>query len=194
MMRRATTPAVVATAVFSLIGLLAPAPAGALTDSEPITISAQMPLRAQLDLVRDGNSVTRFSAGEVVFNRFDDQDGQADGSADFMYSPYRSETGKNWHLAKIVANGSTLTLTADVTGTAGTTPLATIMDVFFGGFFESDGNAKGGASGNWELLDTFTRTLNEPFSGTAPLSYRLRVRGVTAGTHSGTITYSLVSN
>ena len=63
-----------------------------------------------------------------------------------------------------------------------------------GGFFESDGNSKGGASGDWELLNGFTRILKEPFSGTAPFNYRLRIRGVPGGTHTANVTYTLMSN
>ena len=169
------------------------APSWAATDTAVATVTGNMTLRAELSLIRDALSVTRFTAGEVVFDRFDDNDGQVDGSPDFMYAPYRSEVGNNWHLTDITANGSSMTLSADVTGLAGSTPLANILDVFFGGFFERDGNSKGGASGDWEPADTFTRTLAEPFSGTAPFNYRLRVRGVTAGTHTGTITFTLVS-
>ena len=65
--------------------------------------------------------------------------------------------------------------------------------VFTGGFFESDGNPKGGESSDWELLQGFTRELSEPFFGILPMNYRLRVRGVTAGTHTGTVTFTLVS-
>jgi len=167
----------------------------ALTDSQSVGVSAVMPLRAELDIIRDVNSVSRGAAGTVVFDRYDDQDGQPDGNALFMYAPYRSETGRNWHLASIIANGSSMTLTANVTGLAGTTPLANIMDVFTGGFFEPfpPPNFKGGASTDWELLDTFERVFNEPLTATAPMNYRLRLRGVVGGTHSGTITFTLVS-
>ena len=182
--------------VIGLVVMSVPsAPSWALTDTESVGVSAIMPLRAEISMIRDANSVTRGSLSTVLFNRYDDQDGQPDGNALFMYTPYRSETGNNWHLANIVANGSTMTLTADVTGSAGTTPLADILDVFCGGFFEPflPPNEKGGKSIDWELLDTFERSFNEPLTATAPFNYRLRLRGVVAGTHSGTITYTLVS-
>ena len=169
--------------------------AWALTDTETVGVSAVMPLRAELNIIRDANSSTRGSPGTVLFDRYDDKDNQPDGNALFMYAPYRSEAGKNWHLLSIIANGSSMTLTADVTGAAGTTPLANILDVFTGGFFEPfpPPNFKGGASTDWELLDTFERVFNEPLTATAPMNYRLRLRGVVGGTHSGTITFTLVS-
>ena len=170
-------------------------PAWALSDTASVTVSADLPQRAELDIIRDLNSVGREDAGTVVFDKTDDTDGQANGDSNFMYAPYRSEVRKNWHLAKILSNGKKLTLTASVTGAiAGTsTKLADILDVFFGGFFETDGNSKGGKSGDWELLSTFKRELQEPFTGSAPFNYRLRLRGVPAGTYSGNITYTLVA-
>jgi len=166
------------------------------TVSQSATVTANVTPRAELALTRDDNSVTRFTASEVVFDRVDDQDGQADGDANFMYAPYRSETGKNWHLAQILSNGSTMTLTASVAGVAGTVPLADIMNVFFGGFFNSHGGFSGGTSGDWELLDTFSRTLNQPFTGVAPLNYQLLIGTVpsSASPYTGNITYTLTSN
>jgi len=146
-------------------------------------------------MIRDTNSVPRGSVGTVLFDKYDDKDGQPLPNPLFMYAPYRSEIGKNWHLARIIANGSSMTLTAAVTGSAGPTPLATILDVFCGGFFElaPPPNDKGGKSTDWELLNTFTRSFTEPIAATTPLNYRLRLRGVVGGTHSGNITYTLVS-
>jgi hypothetical protein len=175
------------------------APSWALTDSENVGISAVMPLRAELSMIRDLNSVTRGVVGTVLFDRYDDDPvasgGQPNPNPLFMYAPYRAEVGKNWHLASIIANGSSMTLTADVTGSAGPTPLAEILDVFCGGFFEPfpPPNEKGGASTDWELLDTFERIFTEPLTATAPFNYRLRLRGVVAGTHSGNILYTVVS-
>ena len=164
-----------------------------LSDTESVTVSVSLPQRAELDIIRDVNSVGRGDKGTVTFDKTDDKD-QTDGDPNFMYAPYRSEVGKNWHLAKILSNGKKMTLTASVTGTVGvSTKLADILDVFLGGFFETDGNSKGGKSGDWELLSTFKRELQEPFTGSAPFSYRLRLRGVPAGTYSGNITYTLVS-
>ena len=185
----------VALLVVSLAVAGAATPLWALTDSESVAISAVMPLRAELAIARDGGSVGRGSPATVLFDKYDDQDGQPDGSPLFMYAPYRSEAGKNWHVVKVIANGSTMTLTADVTGTAGAKPLAEILDVFTSGFFEPfpPPNFKGGASTDWELLDTFERKFDEPLTASAPMSFRLRLRGVVAGTHAGTITYTLVS-
>ena len=182
--------------VIGLVVMSVPSvPSWALTDTENVGVSAIIPLRSEISIIRDANSVTRGSLSTVLLNRYDDQDGQPDGNALFMYAPYRSETGKNWHLASIIANGSTMTLSADVTGSAGTTPLADILDVFCGGFFEPflPPNEKGGKSTDWELLDTFERSFNEPLTATAPFNYRLRLRGVVAGTHSGAVIYTLVS-
>ena len=171
----------------------ASASAWALSDTASVTVSADLPQRAEVDMIRDINSVGRGSTQTVLFDKTDDKD-QTTGDSNFMYAPYRSETGKNWHLAQIVSNGKKMTLTSSVTGTvAGTTELKDILDVFFGGFFESDGNSKGGKSGDWELLNTFKRELQEPFTGSAPFNYRLRLKGVPTGTYSGSITYTLVS-
>ena len=163
----------------------------------PVTasVTANVPIRAELSLIRDVNSVTRGSVGSILFDKFDDKDVPG-GSAAFMYAPYRSEAGKNWHIANIIANGSTMTLSATVSGNAGTTPLANILDVFFGGFFRSDGSDAGGKSGDWELLNGFTRTLNEPFAGSAPLNYRLRLFLVpgSSSPYTGQVTYTLTSN
>ena len=159
------------------------------------SITANVPVRAELSLIRDTNSVTRGSVSSVLFDKYDDKDVPG-GSPVHMYAPYRSEAGKNWHLASIIGNGSTMTLSATVTGNAGTTPLANIMDVFFGGFFRTDGSNAGGASSNWEILNGFTRTLNEPFAGSAPLNYRLRLLLVPASStpYTGQITFTLTSN
>ncbi len=158
------------------------------------SVSANVTLRAELSLVRDTASVTRGSVGSILFDKYDDKD-MPGGSPIHMYAPYRSESGKNWHLASIIANGSTMTLSAAVTGNAGTTPLANIIDVFFGGFFRTDGSSAGGASGDWELLNGFTRTLNQPFAGTAPLNYRLRLFLVPASAtpYTGQVTFTLTS-
>ena len=168
----------------------------AATATAQTSVTASVAPRTELTLTRDTNSVTRGTTTQVVFDRYDDKDGQADGNAQFMYAPYRSETGKNWHLVDMLANGSSMTLTADVTGTAGTVPLASIMDAFFGGFYGSDGSFSGGTSGAWELLDTFSRTLNKPFDGIAPMNYRLRLAGVpaSAAAYTGQVTYTLTSN
>ena len=68
-----------------------------------------------------------------------------------------------------------------------------------GGSGESDGGSAdcdaGGGSGDWELLNTFTRTLTEPFAGSAPFNYRLRLLGVPgrAAAYTGRITFTLSS-
>ncbi len=174
------------------------APAWAATSTVTATVAANVPARAELALTRDSGSVTRYSASQVVFDRYDDQDGQTDGSANFMYAPYRSDTGKSWHVASIIANGASMTLTAAVSGTVGATPLSSIMNLFCGGFFDSNGTPgtplPGTKSTTWEPVNGFTRTINRPFVGTAPFNYQLNVTGVTAGTYSGQVTFTLTSN
>ena len=180
-------------------------PVWAATSNANMTVSANVASRASLTLTRDQNSVTRFSASQLVFDRFDDQDNQgASGNAGFMYAPYRSETGKNWHLASLVANGASLTLSANVTGTVGSKPLSDVLSVWCGGFFEpgtqtpiagtatvDDGDQN---TDDWEKASTFPRALNQPFSGIVPFTYRLNVGGIRSGTYSGSITYTLTSN
>lgn len=169
-------------------------PVWAATTTATSSVTASIPARAELTVTRDTNSVTRGSASDIVFDRYDDQDGQPDGNANFMYAPYRSETGKNWHIAKIVSNGSTMTLSADVSGTIGGAPAASVLEVFFGGLFHSNGSDKGGKSGDWENLDTFTRTLNESFNGVGPFNYRLKASDVSSGSYAAQITYTLTSS
>ena len=170
----------------------------AATATASASVFANVATRTVMTLDRDDNSVkTRGSATQVLFDRYDDQDpGVVEPNAGFMYAPYRSETGKNWHLAQILANGSSMTLTAGVTGTAGSTPIADVLFVFTGGFFEPGGSTPiaGTKSIDWERLSTFTRTLNRPFIGTAPFNYRLSVSGIPGGTYAGNVTFTLTSN
>lgn len=175
------------------------APAWAATSTATATVAATVTTRAEATLIRDGNSVTRFSAGQLVFDRFDDQDNQTDGNPNFMYAPYRSEPTKNWHILNMVANGSSMSLTAGVTGTAGSTPLANILQTFCGGFFESSAPLNSPPVANtkstvWEPVNGFTRALSRPFVGIAPFNYRLNITGIPAGTFSGQITFTLTSN
>lgn len=164
------------------------------------TVTATVPSRAEITLQKDTkSSVARFAANQIVFDRPDDQDGQNDGSASFMYAPYRSETNKNWHVARINANGSSMTLSAAVTGTAGTTPLANILKVFVGGFFPDDESGgqnglPGTKSSNWESLNGYQKTLNQSFVGIVPFNYQLNIGSVAGGTYTGTVTYTLTSN
>lgn len=181
--------------ILAMVGMYA-TPLDAAT-APPVTasVTANVPVRAELALIRDANSVTRGSVSSILFDKYDDKD-TAGGSPVHMYAPYRSEGAKNWHVAQIIGNGATMTLSATVTGTAGAVPLANIIDTFFGGFFRSDGSSAGGASGDWELLNGFTRTLNEPFAGSAPFNYRLRLFLVPARStpYTGQITFTLTSN
>ncbi len=180
--------------------LMAPwsTPVWAATATASATVSATLASRASLTLTRGSSSVTRGSAATVVFDKPDDQD-VTGGSGAFMYAPYRSEssvgTGKNWHSASIVANGTSMTLSATVSGTAGSTPLSSIMDVFVGGFFESGATSEiaGTKSADWQPLNTYSKTLSQPFIGTVSFNYRLRIGTISAGTYAGTVTYTLTS-
>ena len=184
----------------------------AMTGARPVwagsataTVSATVPARSDISLIKDSNSVTRFSAGEIRFDRTDDQDpGVSSPSAGFMYAPYRSEINKNWHLASIIANGSSLSLSVAVTGTAGTQPLASILRVWCGGFFTPGATTPlpGTATvddgvpttDDWEVLNGFTRNLSQPFTGTVPFNYRLSIGSLLGpATYTGTVTYTLTS-
>ena len=198
-MNRATKQALVGTVIAALVALQATPLDAATATPVTVDVSASVTVRAELSLIRDVNSVTgagRGSATVVVFNKFDDVDRPGIGNPNFMYAPYQTETGKNWHLASIVVNGSSMTLGATVTADVGSTILPSIMDVFFGGFFRTDGSSAGGTSGDWELLNTFSRTLNEPFVGSCPFNYRLRLLGVPgrAAPYTGHITFTLSSS
>lgn len=178
--------------------------AWAATQSATASVSASVPARAEVALARDTNSVGRGSAGGLVFDKYDDQDMTADpnASSGFMYAPYRSETGKNWHVAKIVANGSSLTLTVTATGTVGAAQVADRLKVWCGGFFLPGevgvtGSAIAGtASTAWESLagSGFSRNLSQAFNGTASFNYQLNVADISAGTYNGTLTFTLTSN
>lgn len=170
-------------------------PAWGATSAATATTSATVTQRADITLARDSGSVSRGSASQILFDRYDDQD-VTDGSGSFMYAPYRSETGGNWHVAKMFANGASMSLSADVSGTIGSDPLANRLSLFCGGFFPSSGGGavSGTASSDWESTDSFSRTLNQSFVGTAPFNYRLDVQGVPSGAYTGTVTYTLVSN
>lgn len=190
------TKCLISVVILSLSLVGSPGSLWALTSTANVTLSAAVPSRASVTLARDVNSVTRFSASQVVFDRVDDQDpGVTNPNPGFMYAPYRSETGKNWHLASILANGTSLTLTASVSGTVGSTPLANVLSVFCGGFFAAGASTPvaGTVSPDWEPLSGFTRTLSQPFTGTVPFNYRLSIAGAPAGTYAGSITYTLTT-
>lgn len=172
------------------------------------TVSATVVPQASITLARDTNSVTRGSTGQILFDRRDDLDPNAPAprSAGYMYAPYRSETLKNWHVASIIANGSSIILTASVSGTAGTKSLADILRVWCGGFYtpgastplqgtatNDDGNP---LTDDWEYLSGFTRTLAQPFTGTVPFNYRLDIVDVVGSTaaYTGSVTFTLTSS
>ena len=163
----------------------------------PLSVSATVDTHADISVVRDGNSVSRGTITSLLFDRLDLSDpGVTNPNASFMYAPYRSEVGKNWHVLNLFANGATTSLSADVAGSISGTLASTLLDVFFGGFFPEAGGGPLQASTDWELLDAFSRTLGV-FSGVSSLNYRLRVAGVPASTTPYTgvsITYTFTSN
>ena len=188
-MKTATKQVFVGAVIAAMVALQATPLDAAVATPAVANVSATVAIRAEISLIKDANSVST-SAGTITFSTYDDKD-MTGGSPIHMYAPIRSLTGKNWHVASIVANGTTSTLQADVTGVQ----LVNNMDVFFGGFFRTDGSSAGGASGDWELANTFTRTMTGPFAGTAPLNYRLRLLTVPASTtpYTGQITFTLSS-
>lgn len=162
------------------------------------TVTAQVPVATRLQLIRDANSVTRGSTTNILFDRLDGADpGVTNPNYGYMYAPYRSETGKNWHLTDMVANGSTMSLSVAVTGTVGGQPLASILHLWCGGFFEPGASQpiSGTASTEWDYANGWQRSLSRPFIGTAPFNYRLTVTGVPGGqTYTGSVTFTLTSN
>jgi hypothetical protein len=181
-------------AVLFTFALISPAMAG--TSTATATVSATVPAVTLVSLTRDSGSVSRGTATQIVFDRLDSQDNQGtSGNAGYMYAPYRSETGKNWHIANVTANGATMVLSMAVTGTAGTTPLSSILSVFCGGFWTPGAtNELGGTkSTDWEFANGWQRSLSQPFTGTVPFNYRLTVTGLSAGTYNGSITLTLTT-
>ena len=188
-MNRAWIRGLAGTAIAAMVALQATPLDAAVAPPVSASVSATVLIRAELSLIKDINSVST-SAGTITFSTYDDKD-VVGGSPIHMYAPLRSLTGKNWHVASIVANGTTSTLTADVTGTQ----LINNMDLYLGGFFRTDNTSAGGASTDWELANTFSRTITGPFAGTAPFNYRLRLLTVPASavSYTGQITFSLTS-
>jgi hypothetical protein len=164
------------------------------TSTATATVSATIVSVTSVSLTRDTNSVTRGSTNMIVFDRLDSVD-KVGGDAGSMYAPYRSEENKNWHIANIVANGSTTTLAMATTGSVGTTPLSSILSVWSGGFFTPGATTPitGTASTVWEFANGWQRSLSQPFTGTVPFNYRLSVGGVSAGVYSGSITVTLTT-
>jgi len=174
---------------------LASAQAFAGTATATATVTASVPSVTTVALARDAGSVTRGSATTVLFDKLDSQDGSG-GDAGLMYAPYRTaENGKNWHIAKVAANGSTLTLGVTVSGTAGGQPLSGLLKLFCGGFFYTGSSTfiDGTKSADWEFANGFQRTLNQAFIGTVPFNYQLNVSTVGSGSYSGSVTFTLTT-
>lgn len=179
----------------AILFAFAPMTSYAATATTTASVSATIPSVTTVSLTRDSNSVTRGSATQILFDKRDDQD-MTGGDAGYMYAPYRSETGKNWHVASIAANGSTLSLDVSVTGTVGTTPLVNILKIWCGGFFTPGSSTPitGTNSTDWEWANGWQRTLSQPFTGTASFNYQLNIADITAGgPYSGNITFTLTT-
>jgi len=72
-------------------------------------------------------------------------------------------------------------------------PIAEVLGIFCGRFFQDQFGAQDGASTDLGLANGFTRGLNQPCFGIVPLNYRLRNAAVSAGTATGNITFTVVS-
>ena len=161
-------------------------------DTAVATVSATITSVESVEFDRDTNSVTRGSATQLIFDRRDDDD-VPNGDAGYMYAPYRSETGKNWHIAAIAANGSSMVLSLGVNLTGID---ASKLKVWCGGFFPPGATdpITGTASTDWEFANGWQRSLNQPFVGTASFNYQLNISDVVAGTYAGTLTLTLTSS
>jgi hypothetical protein len=138
--------------------------------------------------------VTRGTATQILFDKLDCTD-MTGGDCGFMYAPYRSEQGKNWHIVQIVANGSTMSLGITVTGSIGATPLSSILKVWSGGFYRPGATQpiSGTPSAEWEYATGWQRTLTQAFVGTVPFNYQLNVGSAAAGSYSATVTFTLIT-
>lgn len=179
-----------------LLGLT-PGLSWAATATASATVSATIPSAATIGLVRDDNTVGRSPISQIVFDRVDSADpGVTEPNPGYMYAPYRSEGGLNWHVAEIAANGSTLTLSVSVSGAVGQTQLSSVLKLWSGGFFEPSKAVPitGTASTVWESAEGWQRQLSRPFIGTVPFVYQLNIAGLpSGGPFTGTITFTLVT-
>jgi len=187
-----------ATVLIMAVLALVPVASYAASATASATVTAQVPVATRVSLVRDANSVTRGSATNILIDRLDGNDpGVTNPNFGFMYAPYRSETGKNWHVADMVANGASMSLSISVTGSVGSTPLSSLLKLWCGGFYTPGATTpiSGTASTDWEFANGWQRSLARPFIGTAPFNYRLDVSSVPGGqTYTGSVTFTLTSN
>ncbi len=181
-------------------GMLMTTAAWADTATADATIAIDIKPITQLSLIRAfGCCTSRGNPNIVIFDKID-FDERPNGDPGSMFAPYNgSENGLSWSLFAIRTTSANWDLTADVTGTAGSKNLKDILFLTVGDFFTFDGQNKGGGSGssgggsNFELLDTFARHYNIPFSGTASMKYKADIRDVQAGTFAGKVTYTLTT-
>lgn len=174
---------------------LASTQAFAGTASTTATVTATVPSVTTVSLTRDAGSVTRSTATTILFDKLDSQDGSG-GDAGLMYAPYRTlEAGKNWHIAKVAANGSTLTLAVTVNGTVGGQPLSSLLKLYCGGFFYTGASTfiDGTKSTDWEFANGWQRYLTQAFIGTVPFNYQLNVSAIGSGSYSGSVTFTLTT-
>ncbi len=177
----------------ALLGTMGTPAAWAATATAAASVTATIPARTSLALALDSSSAGT-SATVVKFDKYDDVD-MTGGSPSLMYAPYRSLTNKNWHVASIIANGTSLTFSAAVSGTVGGKNLADVLKVFFGGFCNADNSSCPNKYTDYKQLSKLNETLTGAYSGNAPLTYQLDVSGVTSGTFAtGNITYTLFAD
>jgi hypothetical protein len=130
-----------------------------------------------------------------------------------MYAPLRSVTQANpdahWHLLRMFANGTTMSLTAAVTGTVDTAQASDVLFVWRGGLYPDAGGGPlpgtfdtddgSPTTDDWTQLSTLTISLSQTFAGISSFLYRLDLidslgNPLKAGTYNGNVTYTLVSN
>jgi len=165
-------------------------PAWVATATDTATVRASISRTVDIELDTDDNSVAT-NARTIIFDKLDSDD-MSNGNSGYMYAPYRSRTGKNWHVAVILANGST-SLTLKIDGTISGISKDKFK-IWCGGFFPPGGSTpiSGTVSTDWETMP-FTRKVSGPFIGSASFNYQLNIAGVTGGTtHTGSITYTLL--
>lgn len=184
---------------FLFLIVFAPMPeAQADTATAQASVSVTIPATCTLSLGRDTGSSTRGTATQILFDKLDSAD-MPSGDAGLMYAPYRSEGG-NWHVAQVSANGNNISLSIAVTGTVGSTSLASLLKVWCGGFFKTNSGGipiTGTPSTVWETAGGWSRSLTgQAFTGTVPFNYQLDISSIPSGTYAlptGAVTFTLAS-
>ena len=177
---------------WGMLGLLTVTPvAWAATATAVVTISATVPAVSSFAVQKGTNSACP-TPGAVSFTKLDSAD-VTGGSSDFIYAPLRSVQNANCYELAIDSNLGSNTISATVTGTAGTLPLSGLLSTFWGGCFKSDGTNAGQASTTWETTQGFTRTYLGGLTGVCSVNHRLTVKGLQPGSYTGTVTWTLTA-